>query len=84
MRGAIEMKSCLRNLLAIMALAGGLIGCGPRPIVEQPNNEQPAVNIDVKSEGAETRPDATDDEADVNVQVGGGEGIEVDVDRDKQ
>jgi hypothetical protein len=78
------MKSYCRNLFAVVALAWGLTGCGPRPIVEQPTTEQPAVNVDVKPESAEVQPDTTDDEADVNVQVGGGEGIQVDVERDDQ
>lgn len=78
------MKYCFSSILAVAALIWSLTGCGPRPIVEQPATEQPAVNVDVKPESADTKPDTTDDDADVNVQVGGGEGIQVDVERDDQ
>jgi len=76
------MKTHLLLSLSVAAIVLTVsLGCEPRPVVEEPPAvEQPAVDVDVDS--AETpATDATtiDEDAKVDVQVGGGEGVQVEV-----
>jgi hypothetical protein len=62
-----------KQIIAIFSLAIVSVfstGCGPQPVVEERVQEQPAVEVDVK-------PDTTDENTGVKVEVGGGQGIQV-------
>ena len=68
------MKSKLFLSLAAALLPLSL-GCEPRPVVEQPPVvEEPAVDVDVNP-----APPAADEDKGVDFQVGGGQGVQVDV-----
>ena len=82
------MKSSLFFVFSAVLLLPMSLGCGPKPIVEEPPAqqppviEQPAVEVDVNPSG--TQPPAAqsttpDENAAVEVEVGGGRGVEVDV-----
>jgi hypothetical protein len=64
------MKKLFTAICSLALLSVVSIGCGPRPVVEERVQEQPAVDVDVK-------PDTTDENTGVEVQVGGGQGIKV-------
>ncbi len=64
------MKKLFTAMFSLALVSVFSIGCGPRPVVEERVQEQPAVDVDVK-------PDTTDDNTGVDVQVGGGQGIKV-------
>jgi hypothetical protein len=76
----MNMKFCLL-LLSTIALPLS-VGCEPRPIVEQPPVvEEPAVDVNVNpTTPPATDPTTNDEKADVDVQIGGGQGVQVDVD----
>jgi hypothetical protein len=82
------MKSCLPFVYSVVLMLPMSLGCEPKPIVEEPPAqlppviEQPAVEVDVNSNGTQppTAQSTTPDEnAAVEVEVGGGQGVEVDV-----
>lgn len=57
-----------------------VIGCGPKPVVKE-HPAGPAADVTVTTETAETTTDeAESDAAGVDVQVGGGQGVQVEVD----
>ncbi len=73
------MKLCLSFLICAVALLPLSVGCGPRPIVEQPPAvEKPAVDVDINSDATPVTPD---EKTGVEVEVGGGQGVQVDVNK---
>lgn len=73
----MKTKLFLSLAAAILPLS---LGCEPRPVVEQPPVEQapvvedPAVDVNVNP-----TPPATDESTGVDVEAGGGQGVQVDV-----
>jgi hypothetical protein len=71
----MRTKLFLSLVTAMLPLS---LGCEPRPVVEQPPVvEEPAVDVDVNP-----APPATDESTGVDIQVGGGQGVQVDVNED--
>jgi hypothetical protein len=68
------MKTTFTKMLALVCLGTFSLGCEPRPVVEEP--AEPAVEV----ETTDTQP--ADDAEGADVQVGGGEGVQVDVNGD--
>jgi hypothetical protein len=67
------------------------IGCGPRPIVEEKaviedrTTDPPAVDVDVSGNGVKVERQADPGDNDgVDVQVGGGRGVQVKVEGENQ
>jgi hypothetical protein len=75
------MKTVFAWLGAVTMSAFLSVGCGPRPVVvEEKATEQPAVEVDVNRNGVEVERTADpNEEKGVDVQVGGGQGVEVEV-----
>ncbi|MGD9636271.1 MAG: hypothetical protein AB7G28_13495 [Pirellulales bacterium] len=76
------MRTFAPMLFAAALLLPLAVGCGPKPIVEQPPAENPSVDVNINPNGeqppaTETAP--ADEKAKVDVQVGGGQGVQVDV-----
>lgn len=72
------MKTNLLLSLCIALVLPLALGCEPRPVVEQqPVVEEPAV--DVNSAPPTSEPATTNENTGVDVQVGGGQGVQVDV-----
>jgi len=74
------MKRLLKTMLSLSVVAVLSVGCGPRPIVEEPV-QQPAVEVDVNRDGVNVESEPADDDRGVEVQVGGGQGIKVETKR---
>jgi hypothetical protein len=75
------MKRISTCIGAVAMLAFLLVGCGPRPVVvEEKTSEQPAVEVDVNRNGVEVeRTGDPNDDKGVDVEVGGGQGVQVEV-----
>jgi hypothetical protein len=75
------MKRLLKTMFSLSVLAVLSVGCGPRPIVEEPVQQRPAVEVDVNRDGVKVETEPADDDRGVEVQVGGGQGIKVETER---
>lgn len=74
------MRISLKPIL-IAGLLLAPVGCQPEPAVEEPTREE-EVDVAVE-ETAETPETAENSDAGTSVQVGGGEGVNVDVNPDQ-
>lgn len=68
----MKTKLFLSLVTAMLPLS---LGCEPRPVVEQPPVvDEPVVDVDVNP-----TPPASEESTGVDVQIGGGQGVQVDV-----
>jgi hypothetical protein len=78
------MSLWLAKILAVGGLAIGSLGCEPAPVVVNPDGDEDTTVIeerDVDVVPAPSTPPA-DSGTDVNVDLGGGKGVDVDVNRE--
>ncbi len=68
------MKNFFTKTMAVALLASVVVGCGPKPVVEKPATEPPASDAQQPKS----------DDAKVKVQVGGGEGVQVETTKPAQ
>jgi hypothetical protein len=73
------MKSWLTFLFCATLVLPMYFGCEPRPVVEQPPAEPPAVEQPAADVNPNTTPATTDEKTGVDVEVGGGQGVQGDV-----
>jgi hypothetical protein len=73
-----------RFFTALLAgvFAAALIGCGPQPVVVDPDGDDDTTVIERDVEVVEPGTSATDSDNGVQVDVGGREGVDVKVDSD--
>ncbi|MEX2093202.1 MAG: hypothetical protein WD971_11020 [Pirellulales bacterium] len=76
------MRYLLTTMFSAAILALVSIGCGPRPVAAP--DSDPAFDVDVNRDGVDVERDGNDVDAAVDVQVGGGQGVQVEVDRGGQ
>lgn len=77
------MKSTFVHHFLLTLVMNCIIGCGPKPVAE----DRPTADVNVTTETPETKtPNAepVPDSTGVDVLVGGGQGVQVEVDREKQ
>ncbi len=73
------MNSLLMKLLSATLCATISIGCEPQPVVDKPDSNS-AVDVNVNRDGIEVERDRNGGDSAVEVQVGGGQGVQVEVD----
>lgn len=69
----------LRGKLLAAAFLSTAIGCEPKPVADEPAANS-TVDVDVSGEGVEVKRNRVDEDGGVDVRVGGGDGVQIEVD----